>query len=102
MNVRDSNLLRAMFSAGVMLAFFAVLEGALRLQGEDWSELYQGDPGYDWRLKANLDLPAVPHLEEGHTFSVRTNPDGLRDDPPIDQAGYSARLLDHIRLGCAA
>ena len=67
----------AVFTVG----FFAVVEVALVVAEDDWSELYSGDPGYDWRLKPNLDLHSVPHLEEGASFSVQTNMNGLRDDP---------------------
>lgn len=47
--------------------------------------LYEGDPAFYWTLKSDLDLPAVPFPEEESTFAVRTNADGLRDDPvPTD------------------
>ena len=67
--------------AGVLtVGFFAVLEAGLGLVEDDWSQLYSGDPGHDWRLKPDLDLKKVPHIEEGTSFSVRTNANGLRDD----------------------
>ena len=75
------NLVRALLSALLTIGFFAVVEGGLGLFGGDWSELYTGDPGFDWRVRPNLELDAVPHREEGRTFAVTTNELGMRDDP---------------------
>ena len=63
------------------VGFFAAVEAVLTITDDDWSQLYSGDPGYDWRLKPNLDLQRVPHLEEGTSFSVQVNENGLRDGP---------------------
>mgnify|MGYP003951388969 CR=1 FL=1 len=80
-NWRDSNLLRALCAAVLTVGFFAMIEAILVVADDDWSALYAGDPGHDWRLKADLDLPEVPHIEEGTNFAVQTNANGLRDDP---------------------
>ena len=48
------------------------------LADAEWSSLYDGDPGVMWWLKGELDLAEV-HVEEGTSFSVKTNSLGIRD-----------------------
>jgi len=72
-------LIRVIASAFVTVLFFGACEWAL--SGHGWSMLYEGDAGYDWRLKANLDLDRVPHVERQAHFSVQTNASGFRDGP---------------------
>jgi len=68
---------RIFLSALVTICVLGLAEWGL---GDDeWSALYDGDPGTMWWLKGDLDLPDVPHLEEGTSFSVKTNALGLRD-----------------------
>ncbi len=69
-------LVRAIASACFTVGFFGVCEWALADKG--WSGLYDGDAGYDWRLKPSLDLPQVSHVEMGSHFSVQTNEKGFR------------------------
>ena len=68
---------RIVASALMTVAVLALLEWSL--SDDEWSSMYRGDPHSMWWLKGGLDLPAVPHLEEGTTFSVVTNELGLRD-----------------------
>lgn len=70
---------RSLVSALMTIAFFVACE--VGLSGQGWSALYLGDPGYYWRLRTDLDLSDVPHLEEGSTFGVMTNDKGFRDGP---------------------
>ena len=79
MKTLSTNVVRAALSALLTVGFFVLIELGLGLMGEEWSSLYAGDPGYDWRVRPNLSLEAVPHLEEGRTFSVQTNDRGFRD-----------------------
>jgi lysophospholipase L1-like esterase len=76
---RHPNLFRAALSALLTIAFFVLVETALGFAGGQWSALYSGDPGYDWRVRPGLSLSAVPHLEEERTFAVQTNQRGMRD-----------------------
>ncbi len=74
---RFPTLSRMFMSATVTVGVLGLAEWGLA--DRDWSALYGGDPGAMWWLKADLDLAAVPHVEEGTTFSVKTNGLGLRD-----------------------
>jgi lysophospholipase L1-like esterase len=78
---RHPNLVRAAISAFLTIIVFGFIEVTLGVAGGHWSALYTGDPGYDWRVRPGLNLGAVPHLEEGSTFSVQTNEYGMRDEP---------------------
>ena len=79
MSERHPILFRAVLSAVVTIAAFAAVEFGLRWGSSSWSELYDGDPYTHWRLKPELSIDAVPHLEQGTHFSVRTSADRLRD-----------------------
>ena len=68
---------RIFLSAAITAGTLGLAEWAL--SDNDWSALYAGDPGGMWWLKGDLDLPAVPHIEEGTHFAVKTNAIGLRD-----------------------
>ena len=86
-------LIRVFTSAFVTVLFFGACEWALSAYG--WSMLYEGDSGYDWRLKSNLDLDRVPHVERQTHFSIQTNAHGFRDSPiPREQPWILA-------LGCS-
>ena len=82
-------------AGALTVGFFALAEAVLMVTEDDWSQLYAGDPGHDWRLKPNLDVQGVPHLEEGTVFAVQTNSDGLRD-APIPTSGAWV-----LALGCS-
>ena len=87
---------RMLLSACVTVALFAIIEGALALFSPGgWSQLYTGDPGYFWTLKADADLARVPHTERGASFSVQTNAQGLRDGPIPNDGPWV------LALGCS-
>lgn len=86
-------LIRLVTSAVVTVLFFGACEWALSHYG--WSQLYEGDPGYDWRLKSNLDLERVPHVERQGYFSVRTHDHGFRDGPLPTEGPWI------LALGCS-
>jgi lysophospholipase L1-like esterase len=76
---RPSIWRRAVLSAVVTVGLLIGGELGLTVFDVANSALYAGDPGWYWTLHKDLNLPAVDHLEEGQTFSVRTSSDGLRD-----------------------
>lgn len=81
MSGRHPILFRATLSAVVTIAVFAAVEFGLRWSSPPWSELYDGDPYTHWRLKPELSIAAVPHVERGTHFGVRTSSERLRDGP---------------------
>jgi lysophospholipase L1-like esterase len=70
-------LARSVLSGLMAFAVFGGIE--ILAGGSQWSALYSGDPGSFWVLRPGIDLPNVPHLEAGTSFSVKTNPQGFRD-----------------------
>ena len=68
---------RIFLSALMTMGVLGVAEWGLA--DAEWSSLYDGDPGVMWWLKGELDLAEVPHVEEGTSFSVKTNSLGIRD-----------------------
>ncbi len=75
-------LARLVGSVLVAVGVLGLSEGALALLGVPPDGLFDGDPGFYWTLRANLDERTVPHPERGTTFPVVTGPDGLRGDVP--------------------
>ena len=92
---RSPFLSRMLLSAAVTVGVFGMIEVGLGFWGGEWSELYRGSPHSYWELRPNLDLDEVPHLEEGTTFSVRTNDMGLRDGPTPTESPWV------LALGCS-
>lgn len=86
---------RAALSAAITVAAFGACEIALRLVDPGWSGLYEGDPHSHWTLRSGLNESAVPHPEEGSTFSVQTNALGLRDGALPDEKPWV------LALGCS-
>ena len=82
-------------SAVVTVGVLGLVEVGLGFAGTEWSKLYQGSPYSYWELRPNLNLGAVPHREEGTTFSVQTNDVGLRDGPLPTDAPWV------LALGCS-
>ncbi len=64
-----------------VVAFFALLEGALRLADYPPGASYRPAPGAGWSLQPNLQASPMTHHESGTVFHVSTDENGLRRTP---------------------